>query len=119
MKGRRTRAFVAGLALLAALAAAVSGETRRAITEKDLLHFRWVADPRISPDGSRVAFVLVSVDEKEDRSDTSLRVAPASGSAEARRLTSGPRDSSPRWSSDSRTLDRYLKGERAEGDDTR
>src|SRR5512141_1288480 len=104
MRSRRTRALVVGLGLIVAAAAAVSGETRRPITEKDLRQFRWIADPQISPDGSRVAFVLVSVDEKEDHYDTSLWVAPASGSAEARRLTAGPRDPSPRWSPDSRTL---------------
>ena len=40
---------------------------RRAITEKDLFAFVWVADPQISPDGSQVAFVKVSVDEKKDQ----------------------------------------------------
>ena len=29
--------------------------------EDDLLKFRWIADPRISPDGTRVAFTLVRV----------------------------------------------------------
>ena len=32
---------------------------KRAITEKDLFRFTWVADPQMSPDGSRVAFVQV------------------------------------------------------------
>ena len=33
---------------------------KRNITEKDLFNFVWVADPQISPDGSRVAFVRVT-----------------------------------------------------------
>jgi dipeptidyl aminopeptidase/acylaminoacyl peptidase len=76
----------------------------RAITEKDLLAFEWIADPRISPDGASVAYVLVTVDEKEDRYDTSIWVVPSSGSGQVRRLTLGPRDASPRWSPDSRSL---------------
>lgn len=37
---------------------------KRGITEKDLFDFVWIGDPQISPDGSRVAFVRVSVNEK-------------------------------------------------------
>ena len=43
---------------------------RRPITDKDLFAFVWVADPQISPDGSQVAFVRVTVDEKKDAYDT-------------------------------------------------
>ena len=34
---------------------------KRNITEKDLFNFVWIGDPQISPDGSRVAFVRVTV----------------------------------------------------------
>ena len=40
--------------------------------EDDLLKFRWIADPRISPDGTRVAFTLVRVDVDEDEYRTDL-----------------------------------------------
>jgi dipeptidyl aminopeptidase/acylaminoacyl peptidase len=43
--------------------------------EQDVLRFRWIADPRISPDGSRVAFVLVRVDADEDEYRTDLWIA--------------------------------------------
>ena len=76
----------------------------RPITETDLLKFRWVADPQISPDGRQVAYVLVEINEKEDRYDTSLWAITASGGSEPRRLTAGPRDAAPRWSPDSSTL---------------
>ena len=45
---------------------------KRNITEKDLFNFVWVADPRISPDGSRVAFVRVTVNDKKDGYNTSI-----------------------------------------------
>lgn len=77
---------------------------RRPITETDILKFQWVADPQISPDGKEVAYVLVSVNEKEDRYETSLWTVGTSGSAAPRRLTAGPRDSVPRWSPNGRTL---------------
>ena len=96
------RASVCG-ALLFSLAAWCLAATRP-ITEKDLLRFRWVADPEISPDGRQIAYVLVEVNEKEDRYDTSLWLVAASEGSEPRRLTAGPRDTAPRWSPDSSTL---------------
>ena len=90
-------------ALLFAWAASCLAATRP-ITEKDLFKFRWVADPQISPDGRQVAYVLVEVNEKEDRYDTSLWAVAASEGSLPRRLTAGPRDAAPRWSPDSRTL---------------
>ena len=83
-------------ALLFAWAASCLAATRP-ITEKDLLRFRWVADPQISPDGRQVAYVLVEVNEKEDRYDTSLWAVAASEGSLPRRLTAGPRDPAPRW----------------------
>src|SRR5436190_15402128 len=80
------------------------GAEKRFITETDLLKFTWIADPQISPDGSTVAFVRVTVNEKENRYETSLFVVPTSGSEPPRRLTSGLRDTSPRWSPDGKRL---------------
>ena len=40
---------------------------KRNITEKDLFDFVWIGDPQVSPDGARVAYVRVTVNEKEGR----------------------------------------------------
>ncbi len=94
------------------------GQGKRFITEKDLFKFTWIADPQISPDGSTVAFVRVTVNEKENRYETSLFAAPATGAeaprpstssgrpepVEGRRLTSGIRDMAPRWAPDGKRL---------------
>jgi dipeptidyl aminopeptidase/acylaminoacyl peptidase len=93
------------LFLLLVLALAPAGaQERRLITENDLLKFVWIADPQISPDGTRIVFTRVVVNEKQDDYDTSLWIVPAAGGEEPRWLTSGGRDSSARWAPDSRRL---------------
>ncbi|HEY6970045.1 MAG TPA: S9 family peptidase [Candidatus Angelobacter sp.] len=77
---------------------------KRSITEKDLFQFNWIGDPQISPDGTRVAFVKVSVNDKKDGYDTSLWSVSIRGDEPPRRLTSGNHDSSPRWSPDGKWL---------------
>jgi dipeptidyl aminopeptidase/acylaminoacyl peptidase len=76
---------------------------KRNITEKDLFSFNWIGDPQISPDGSRVAYVRVTVNDKKDGYNTSIWTV-TSGSGETHQLTSGPRDASPRWSPDGKYL---------------
>jgi dipeptidyl aminopeptidase/acylaminoacyl peptidase len=76
---------------------------KRTITEKDLFNFVWIGDPQMSPDGSRIAFVRVTVSDRKDGYNTSIwSVTTASG--EARQLTNGPRDTTPRWSPDGNYL---------------
>jgi len=76
---------------------------KRSITEKDFFNFVWIGDPQVAPDGSRVAFVRVTVNEKKDGYSTAIwTVSTASG--ETRQLTNGPRDTTPRWSPDGKFL---------------
>ena len=76
----------------------------RPITERDLLAFHWVADPQISPDGSLVAYTLVSVNEKDNRYETAVWMVQSRAGAVPQRLTGGPRDGAPRWAPDGKTL---------------
>src|ERR1051325_7010836 len=90
------------LVIVVSLAAPALAQ-KRSITEKDLFNFVWIGDPQIAPDGSRVAFVRVTVNEKKDGYNTAIwTVTTATG--ETRQLTNGPRDSSPRWSPDGNYL---------------
>src|SRR5436190_2670306 len=76
---------------------------KRNITEKDLFNFVWIGDPQISPDGARVAFVRVTVNDKKDGYNTAIwTVSTANG--ETHQLTNGTRDSAPRWSPDGKYL---------------
>ena len=86
------------------LSASVVSAQRRPISETDLFKFVWVADPQISPDGSWVAFVRVTVDQKKDQYDTSIWLAKTDGSEPPRQLTAGIRDTAPRWSPDGKRV---------------
>src|SRR5437016_2796704 len=77
---------------------------KRSITEKDLFQFNWIGDPQISPDGSRVAFVKVSVNDKKDGYDTSIWSVSIRGDEQSIRIGNGNHDSSPQWSPDGKWL---------------
>ena len=97
------KVYVLACAVLLAVAAPGAQGTRF-ITETDLFKFTWIADPQISPDGATVAFVRVTVNEKENRYETSLFAVPAVGGDAPRRMTSGIRDTTPRWAPDGQRL---------------
>lgn len=72
---------------------------------QDVYELTGVGDPRISPDGSRIAYVVGSTDGEANDYRASIWVAPLDGSEEPRRFTFGEkRDGSPRWSPDGRWL---------------
>jgi dipeptidyl aminopeptidase/acylaminoacyl peptidase len=72
---------------------------------EDVYALTSVGDPRISPDGRRVAYVVIRIDEEANAYRTAIWVAPLDGSADAKQFTSGERnDGSPRWSPDGRWL---------------
>src|SRR5919112_1420084 len=97
------RSLIVAVAFLL-LATLPRAAEKRFITDKDLLKFTWIADPQMSPDGSTIAFVRVTVNEKENRYETSLFVVPSSGAEAPRPLTSNVRDTMPRWSPDGRRI---------------
>jgi dipeptidyl aminopeptidase/acylaminoacyl peptidase len=101
---RRISIAVLGCAVLCAITTPRAA-ARRFITDTDLLKFTWIADPQLSPDGSTVAFVRVTVNDKENRYETSLFAVPTGQAPEApRRLTANIRDTSPRWAPDGKRL---------------
>jgi dipeptidyl aminopeptidase/acylaminoacyl peptidase len=73
---------------------------KRPISEKDLFDFVWIADPQISPDGSRAVFTRVVTDEKRTGYETSVWIVPTSRNAAPERLTNGKHDAHARWSPD-------------------
>jgi dipeptidyl aminopeptidase/acylaminoacyl peptidase len=85
---------------LAAQDATQTGSQKRFLTEKDLFDFVWVANPQLAPDGARVAFTRVTVDEKRTNYETSIWIAAVKGTEIPIRMTNGKHDAQPRWSPD-------------------
>ena len=104
----KTRLSVVIFMLVASLAAQdatqPAGSQKRSITEKDLFEFVWVANPQLSPDGARVAFTRVTVDEKRTGYETSIWIAATNGKETPVRMTNGKHDAQPRWSPDGRHI---------------
>src|SRR4051794_3116154 len=90
--------------ILLALGVAPLFAQKRPITEKDLWDFVWIGDPQVSPDGARVAFVRVTVNEKKEGYDTSIWTVPVAAGEAPRQLTKGDHDTTPRWSPDGKFL---------------
>ncbi|HAB10899.1 MAG TPA: hypothetical protein DCE47_04320, partial [Planctomycetaceae bacterium] len=76
---------------------AKSTARRRRITPEDLQQFISVADPQVSPDGSRILLTRSHVGEK-NQSVSNLWIVEADGSV--RPFSSGDNDSHGRWSPD-------------------
>ena len=73
--------------------------------EDDLLKFRWIADPRISPDGARVAFTLVRIDAELD----TRAEAAVPGAGEAGTVPPATPDGRPWWEGDPRFTGRFQR----------
>src|SRR6202451_3992644 len=100
--------------LMAQNATQPAGSQKRLISEKDLFTFVWIADPQLSPDGSRVAFTRVTVDEKRTGYETSIWTVSTSGGDAPLRLTGGKHDGQPRWSPDGKNIAFVRGGEKDE-----
>jgi len=95
--------FAIYFSVLVATTTVASAENRN-ITEKDLFDFVWIGDPQISPDGIRVAFVRVTVNDKKEGYNTSIWSVSVTGGDEPHQLTKGDHDAAPRWSPDGKFL---------------
>lgn len=78
------------------------------MTPDDLVHLHTPLDPRVSPDGTRIAFVVSTPNLHDDRYDTIIWV---SDDRSPTTFTSGPRDTAPRWSPDGSRLAFLRAGE--------
>jgi dipeptidyl aminopeptidase/acylaminoacyl peptidase len=77
---------------------------KRPLTFQDFIRIKRVSDPRISPDGMQIVYVVTEMDLEKNGSNSDIWLIPIRG-GEARRLTSSPRsDTHPRWSPDGKTL---------------
>jgi dipeptidyl aminopeptidase/acylaminoacyl peptidase len=92
------------LFILASATVLMAQPARRPLKLDDLPRLREVRDPQISPDGQWVAYVVSTIDVKEDKSNSHIWMIRFDGKTE-RQMTSGQEsESSPRWSPNGRYL---------------
>src|SRR5690349_11058387 len=113
LKGGSMRTFLKGalavsLLLMCATAAPLRAQVAhepRGIKAEDYYAFEFLSDPRLSPDGRWVAYVVTTVEQRQNRRLSQIWLAPTDGSRPPRQFTTSPQSSSsPRWSPDGRTL---------------
>jgi dipeptidyl aminopeptidase/acylaminoacyl peptidase len=97
------------LPLLAILAqaqgpAAAAAAATRVLTVDDLFRIQRVSDPRVSPDGRWVAYVVSTPDLAADKSTSRIWMVATAGGAPIPLTTKGSSASSPRWSPDGKYL---------------
>src|SRR4051812_39985668 len=80
--------------------ARAQGETgRRGITAEDYFALEFAGDPQLSPDGKWVAYVVTTIDQRQNRRVSNIWLAGVDGNRAPRQFTSSPQSSnSPRWS---------------------
>jgi dipeptidyl aminopeptidase/acylaminoacyl peptidase len=89
---RLTRRFALALAALALAAPlAVRAQQKRPMTIDDLLTAVRIADPQLSPDGTRVIFTRTTTALATGQRNADVWVVPADGSAPAAMLIGGPK----------------------------
>ena len=75
------------------------------MTPQDVYELTGVGDPRLSPDGRTVAYVVARIDKDANEYRGNIWAVPVDGSAPPRQLTFGARrDAEPRWSPDGSQL---------------
>ncbi|MFL6215402.1 MAG: S9 family peptidase [Blastocatellia bacterium] len=92
------------LLILVCATALAAQTTRHPLKLEDLVRMREVRDPQISPDGQWVAYVVSTVDVKEDKSTSHIWLASFDGKTDRQFTYSLDSESSPRWSPDGKYL---------------
>src|SRR5438309_6329118 len=77
---------------------------KRPLKLDDLARVREVRDPQISPDGQWVAYVVSTIDAKEDKSNSHIWMISFDGKNDRQITWSQDSESAPRWSPDGKYL---------------
>ncbi|MEK6286527.1 MAG: prolyl oligopeptidase family serine peptidase [Acidobacteriota bacterium] len=83
---------------------AALAQQKRAMTFEDVLATKSVSDAQVSPDGKWVAYVVTSVDMKENANDADIWLVSTAGGGTLRLTTNKKNDTQPRWSPDGKRI---------------
>lgn len=75
----------------------------RRLEPEDLYAIKLVDDPQLTPDGERIAYVVVEIERKSYEYHRTIWVSNTA-QGQPRRYTAGENDTTPRWSPDGRSL---------------
>jgi dipeptidyl aminopeptidase/acylaminoacyl peptidase len=94
------------LLLVAASTAALAAQpaAKHPLTLDDMARIRSVRDPQCSPDGHSIAYVVSTIDVKEDKSNSHIWMVSLDGNSDRQVTSSQDSESSPRWSRDGKYL---------------
>jgi dipeptidyl aminopeptidase/acylaminoacyl peptidase len=93
-----------GVVTLLAPPSSLLAQTKQPITFEKFLALQISGDPRLSPDGSTVAFTVTVPSLQENKNISRVWIVPVAGGV-PRQLTSGPgSDLAPRWAPDGRSV---------------
>jgi dipeptidyl aminopeptidase/acylaminoacyl peptidase len=98
----RTRFVIATLIIL--VPAALAAQDTHPFSVHDMLAMQRISDPRVSPDGTLVAFTVRDTDLAANRGRTDVWLAAVDGSFVRRLTTHEADDSQARWAPDGRSL---------------
>ena len=101
---RRRLSSLSLLVVLACTCALVAQTARHPMKVDDLSRFRNVNDPQVSPDGKYVAYVVSTVDVKDDKSSSHIWMIGTDGTNDRQITFSSESEGSPRWSPDGKYL---------------
>lgn len=83
---------------------ALQAQSKMPFTVEALLKIARISDPRLSPDGSTVAFVVQSIDVEGNRKPQNIYTVSLAGGAPVQITHEGSANARPRWSADSKRL---------------
>ena len=99
--------FVRPLLAVAALTLvtpAANAQGKRAFALADWYKLNVLSQPAMSPDGSRIAFTVQTVIERDNKYHREVWVVPSAGGEPQRFTSPGTESSNPRWSPDGKLL---------------